>query len=113
MEEYDKVYSYLESGTYPEGLSKDGKRNWRCKCKEYFKIENGQLYHRKGERKPLNKQQEQPSACMEIMYQDKREGKNSEVIPFHCYGYVSLSVHINVSQSKLSLWFMYRRTLWA
>ena len=27
MEEYDEVYSYLESGTYPEGLSKDSKRN--------------------------------------------------------------------------------------
>ena len=42
MDEYDDVYTYLESGTYPEGLSKDGKRNWRRKCKENFKIENGQ-----------------------------------------------------------------------
>ena len=59
MDEYDEVYTYLESGTYPEGLSKNGKRNWRRKCKENFKIENGQLYHRKCERKPLNEQQEQ------------------------------------------------------
>ena len=36
MDEYDEVYTYLESGTYPEGLSKDGKRNWRRKCKENF-----------------------------------------------------------------------------
>ena len=50
MDEYDDVYTYLESGTYPEGLSQDGKRNWHHKCKENFKIENGQLYHRKGER---------------------------------------------------------------
>ena len=24
MDEYDEMYTYLESGTYPEGLSKDG-----------------------------------------------------------------------------------------
>lgn len=46
MEEFDYVYSYLESGTYPEGLSKDAKRIWRRKCKENFKIENGQLYYK-------------------------------------------------------------------
>ena len=36
MEKYDEVYtcSYLESGTYPVGLSKDSKRNWCRKCKE-------------------------------------------------------------------------------
>ncbi len=38
-EEYDKVYAYLDSTTYPEGLSKDGKLNWRRKCEEYFKID--------------------------------------------------------------------------
>ena len=25
MDEYDELYAYLESGTYPERLSKDGK----------------------------------------------------------------------------------------
>ena len=73
MEEYDEVYSYLESGTYPEGLSKDSKRNWRRKCKENFKIENGQLYHRKGERKPLNEQQEQQEPAWRLCIKTKEE----------------------------------------
>ena len=55
MEEYDEVNTFIESGNYPAGLSKDGKRNWRRKCKENFKIESGQLFYKKGDLKPFNK----------------------------------------------------------
>ena len=73
MDEYDDVYTYIESGTYPEGLCKDGKRNWRRKCKENFKIENGQLYHRKGERNPLNEEQEQQEPAWRLCIKTKDE----------------------------------------
>ena len=59
MEEFNDVYSYLESCTYPEGLSKDAKRKWRRKCKENFKIENGQLYRKKSDRKPMSERQDE------------------------------------------------------
>ena len=59
MEEYVDVYAYLESNKYPEGLLKDSKRNWRRKCRENFKIENGQLFHRKGDRKAVKEQEQE------------------------------------------------------
>ena len=59
MKEFDDVYNYLESGTYPEGLSKDTKQNWRHKCMENFKIKNGQLYYRMSDRKPMSKRQDE------------------------------------------------------
>ena len=57
MEEYDQIYTFLEGGTYPEGMSKDGKRDWRRNCKENFNIENGQLFYKEGDRKALKEQQ--------------------------------------------------------
>lgn len=57
MEELGDVYSYLDTGAYPEGLSKYGKQNWRRKCKENFKIENGQLFHKEGDRRLLKETQ--------------------------------------------------------
>ena len=39
----------LLKSKYPEGLTKDGKRNWRRKCRENFKVERGQLFFRKGQ----------------------------------------------------------------
>ena len=46
MEEYEDVYAYLENSKYPEGLTKDGKRNWRRK--------HGQLFfYRKGQSKAM------------------------------------------------------------
>ena len=51
MEEYETVYRYLESSAYPDGLSKETKRNFRWKCTENYKIKNGQLFHRRCDRK--------------------------------------------------------------
>ena len=61
MEEYDGIFVYLQDQTYPDGLTKDGKQNWRRKCTENFKIENGQLYHRKSNRNSKAKEQDQQS----------------------------------------------------
>ncbi len=61
MEDYTAVYSYLENNEYPEGLTKDGKRNWRRRCCENFKIENGQLFHRKCDRKKKEQEQQEPN----------------------------------------------------
>ncbi len=74
-DEYDKIYAYLDSSTYPEGLTKDGKRNWRRKCKENFEIKSAQLYHRKGERKPLNKPQkpQEPELAWSLCIKTKDE----------------------------------------
>ena len=55
--EYVDVYAHLESNKNPEGLSKDSKRNCHRKCRENFKIENGQLFHRKGDRKAVKEQE--------------------------------------------------------
>lgn len=56
MEDYQAIYSYLESNEYPDSLTKDQKRNFRRKCNENFKIENGQLFHRKCYRQCANGQ---------------------------------------------------------
>ena len=50
MEDYECIFTYLESGIYPAGLSKNEKRNLRRKCNENFKVENGQLYYRRSNR---------------------------------------------------------------
>lgn len=60
MEDYHAVYSYLESKEYPENLTKEEKRNFRRKCNENYKIENGQLLHRKCYRQKA-KGQHQPN----------------------------------------------------
>ena len=74
MEEYDDIYEYLENKMYPEGLSKNGKRNWRRKCQENFKIENGQLFHRKSDlRSPLKEQQEQIEPAWRLCIRTKEE----------------------------------------
>ena len=58
MKDYAAVYKYLENSVYPDGLSKEKKRNFRRKCKENFKIENGQLFHRRCDRKNASEQNE-------------------------------------------------------
>ncbi len=50
MEDYEDIFRFCESNVYPSGLSKEGKRNYRRKCQENFKVENGQLFHRKSDR---------------------------------------------------------------
>ena len=50
MEDYDEVYSFWQDNTYPNGLSKNEKRNFRRKCNENFFVREGQLYHRKSTR---------------------------------------------------------------
>ena len=55
MEEYEDAYACLEKSKYPEGLTKDGKRNWRRKCCENLMVQRarGQLFFRKGQRKAM------------------------------------------------------------
>ena len=49
---------YLENSAYSDGLSKEKKRNFRGTCKENVKIENGQLFHRRCDRKNESEQDE-------------------------------------------------------
>ena len=44
MEDYEAVYAYLNSGTYPTGFSKNQRRALRRKCLEHFKVSAGTLY---------------------------------------------------------------------
>ena len=64
MDDYDSIYRYLESGIYAEGLSKNEKRNLRCKCKKNFKIENGQLFCRKSDRGAESEREPQWKLCL-------------------------------------------------
>ena len=50
MEGYEEIYRFCEDNVYPCGLSKDQKCNFRRKCHENFKIDEGQLYYRKSNR---------------------------------------------------------------
>ena len=43
--EHDQIYQYLRSQQYPEGYSKDQKRNFRRKCANNYRIEKGILYY--------------------------------------------------------------------
>ena len=45
-EEYDCIYSFLETGTYPSGYHKAQKRSLRRKCEDYA-IDSGVLYRKK------------------------------------------------------------------
>ncbi len=46
--EYRNVFNYLSAQEYPlEVSSKDQKRNFRRKCKDNFRLEDGQLKYRK------------------------------------------------------------------
>ena len=45
-EEYDCIYSFLETGTYPSGYHKAQKRSLRRKCEDYA-VESGVLYRKK------------------------------------------------------------------
>lgn len=46
--EYDEVFNYLSAQEYPATAStKDKKRNFRRKCRDNFKLEDGQLKYRK------------------------------------------------------------------
>jgi len=48
-EEYDQIYTYLRFQQYPEGFSKDQKRNFRRRCRNNFELDRGLLYfHTKG-----------------------------------------------------------------
>ena len=44
MEELQQIEDYLHRGIYPEGLSKGEKANFRRKCKNNYKFEDGVLY---------------------------------------------------------------------
>ncbi len=46
--EYQSVFNYLSAQEYPATLSsKDEKRNFRRKCQDNFKLEDGQLKYKK------------------------------------------------------------------
>ena len=47
MEELQQIEDYLHRGIYPEGLSKGEKANFRRKCKNNYKFEDGVLYYTK------------------------------------------------------------------
>ena len=50
MEDYEEIYRFCEDNVYPCGLSKNQKRNFRRKCGENFKTDDGQLYYRRSNR---------------------------------------------------------------
>ena len=54
----------MEGGIYPEGLSKNEKRNFRRKCRENFKIENGQLYYSKSDRDTATQKEHEWKLCV-------------------------------------------------
>ena len=58
MEDYERIFTYLESGIYPAELLKNEKRNFRRKCKENYKVENGQLHYRRSSRSRCTTQEE-------------------------------------------------------
>ena len=81
MEEYEDVYAYLEKSKYPESLTKDGKRNWRRKCLENFKVERGQLFFRKGQRKAvqedvMGEREQQWKLCIKTSEEKERVMKS-------------------------------------
>ena len=45
-EEYDCIYSFLETGTYPSGYHKAQKRSLRRKCEDYA-VDSSVLYRKK------------------------------------------------------------------
>ena len=47
MDCYNDVEVYLMNGQYPSGMGKGEKSNFRRKCKNNFKIEDGILYYRR------------------------------------------------------------------
>ena len=46
MNDYEELYHFCSTGTYPTGFSKNEKRALRRKCQGRFKVERGCLYHR-------------------------------------------------------------------
>ena len=49
-EEYDCIYSFLETGTYPSAYHKAQKRSLRRKCEDYA-VDSGVLYRKKEKEK--------------------------------------------------------------
>ena len=48
MENLQPIEDYLRKGEYPENISsKTEKANFRRKCRQNFKFENGSLYYKK------------------------------------------------------------------
>ena len=45
--EYQNIYNYLSTQQYPATLDDKHKRNFRRKCKDNFKLEDGHLKYRK------------------------------------------------------------------
>ena len=45
MDDYDAVYDYLNSGTYPTGFSKNQRRVLRRRCLEHFRVQSGIFYY--------------------------------------------------------------------
>ena len=73
MEQYDDIFEYLQNNTYPEGLSKDSKRNWRHKCTENYKIQEGQLFHRKSTRSKSKEQKDESEWKRCVRTQEEKE----------------------------------------
>ena len=44
MDDYNAVYDYLNSGTYPTGFSKNQRSVRRRRCLEHFQVQSGVLY---------------------------------------------------------------------
>ena len=66
MEDYDELYEFLV-GRYPPGISKNGKRAFRRKCKN-FTVKDGYLYHCKAVsnvRKQVPRKREEISRILE------------------------------------------------
>ena len=47
LQNLQEIQDYLQRGEYPSGLDKGEKANFRRKCKNNFKFEDGVLYYRK------------------------------------------------------------------
>ena len=47
LQNLQEIQDYLQRGEYPSGLDKGQKANFRRKCKNNFKFEDGVLYYRK------------------------------------------------------------------
>ena len=98
MEEYEDVYAYLEKSKYPESLTKDGKRNWRRKCLENFKVERGQLFFRKGQRKAvqedvMGEREQQWKLCIKTSEEKERVMKSchTSATGWFCIDYIPRS----------------------
>ena len=78
-------YKYLEKSEYPSEQMKDAKRNFRQKCRENFKIEDGQLFHRKFDRGKTRKGELEAELVEQnwaVCIRTDEEKQSVEVMPF-------------------------------